>query len=180
MAAATILVLGIPWLAHQLSPTREFARQDLGKAVTAHAVFGGQRMTGFMVVADDTPLPENVPTMHFSTFVEIFKNSDLDELYVGLLNSRSPTVSFALVASARIENGATSNYQYVVPPEVLERRDVIAWQLEGQDRNPNSEGRWFDVTRAEPLGEVARWSPNHAEDTRAVRLRANNAAKSIF
>jgi hypothetical protein len=153
MAAATLLFLGIPSLAHQLSPAREFARKGLSPSPTAHIVLGGHRMAGFLVVADDAPLLENVPTMHFSTFVEIFKNSELNEVYVGLLNSLAPTVSFAFVSSARIEKGKISNYQYLVPPEVLERRDVIAWQFEGEERNPNSDGRWFDVTRAKPLGE---------------------------
>jgi hypothetical protein len=153
LATATLLLLGIPWLAHQLSPTREFARKDPGPGATAHIVYGGHRMTGFLVVADNAPLPQNVPTMHFSTFAKIFKNSGLDEVYVGLLSSRAAAIPFAFVSSARAEKGAYSIYQYVAPPEVLKRRDVTAWQFEGEDHNPNSDGRWLDVTRAEPLGE---------------------------
>lgn len=153
LAIATLLLLGIPWLAHQLSPTREFAHKDPSPGATAHIVYGGHRMTGFLVVVDNAPLPQNVPAMHFSTFANIFKNSGLDEVYVGLLSSRAPAVPFAFVSSARVEKGAYSIYQYVAPPEVLKRRDVTAWQFEGEDHNPDSDGRWLDVTRAEPIRE---------------------------
>ena len=153
LAMVILLFLSIPWLAHQLSPTREFARKDLEPEATAHIVYGGHRMTGFLVVADEAPLLKNVPTMHFSTFVRIFKNSELDKVYVGLLSSRAPSIPFAFVSSARVEKGAFSNNQYVVPPEVLERRDVTAWQFEVEVHNPNEYGGWLEVTRAEPLAE---------------------------
>ena len=156
LAIATLLFLGIPWLAHQLSPTREFARKDIEPGAAAHIVYGGHRMTGFLVVADETPLPKNVPAMHFSTFVSIFRNSGLDKVYGGLLSSRAPTIPFAFVSSVRGEKGEFSISKYVVPPEVLERRDVAAWKLEGEMHNPGTGGRWLDVTRAEPLGSVVK------------------------
>jgi hypothetical protein len=153
LAIATLLVLGVPWLAHQLSPTREFARRDIAPGATAHVVYGGHRMTGFLVVADGAPLLKNVPTMHFSTFVSIFKNSGLDKVYAGLLSSRAPGIPFAFISSVMVEKGEFSISKYVVPPEVLARGDVTAWRFEGEMHNPGTSGRWLDVTRAEPLAE---------------------------
>jgi hypothetical protein len=153
LAIITLLFLGVPWLAHQLSPTREFARKDLEPGATAHIVFGGHRMTGFLVVSDGAPLLKNVPSMHFSTFVSIFKNSGLDKYFVGLLSSRAPAIPFAFVSSVRVEKGEFSICKYVVPPEVLERRDVTAWKFEGEIHNPGTSALWLDVTRAEPLAE---------------------------
>jgi hypothetical protein len=62
-------------------------------------------------------------------------------------------VPFAFVAAPRVEKGTPSHFQYVVPVEVVERRDVAAWRLEIRDWNRTTPRGpfWFYVPRAEPL-----------------------------
>ncbi len=51
-----------------------------------------------------------------------------------------------------MEKGITSRYQYIVPPEVIERRDVPAWHfdLKRWGYKPGHIEYWFYVTRAVP------------------------------
>ena len=39
---------------------------------------------------------------------------------------------------------------YIVPPEVMERRDVAAWRFELKPWGDKPAGSWFFVTKAEP------------------------------
>jgi hypothetical protein len=57
------------------------------------------------------------------------------------------------VFTPRLEKGSGSQYQYIVPPEVVERHDVGAWHfdLKQWGYRPGGYGEyWFYVTKAKP------------------------------
>ena len=60
---------------------------------------------------------------------------------------------FGFVFAPRVEKGSNSGTLYIVPAEVLERRDVSAWHFDlkqwGDKQNGYSQ-YWFYVTEAEP------------------------------
>jgi hypothetical protein len=67
----------------------------------------------------------------------------------------TPPLPFGFVFAPRLEKGTFSANQFIVPADVIERRDVSAWhfQLKRWEYKPNGYGEfWFYVTKAEPLG----------------------------
>jgi hypothetical protein len=142
---------GIPWLAHRLSPAAELVGGAPAATAEEALVFGGRRISGFLVVADGEPLRSDIPTLHLSTFAEYIKLSVVELYYQGLLQPRTPDVPFGFVYIPKLRGW--SNPRYIVPAHVLEQRDVPAWRFTIAEWNLKSPGRsyWFYVTRAEPL-----------------------------
>jgi hypothetical protein len=107
-------------------------------------------MVGFFIVPDGAPLRSDVPTLHLSTFARIMSNM---EHWQGLLNPFPPRLPFGFVFAPRLDLPAPSVYQYIVPAEVMLRRDVRVWWFELEDwhRNRLYGPYWFYVKRAEPL-----------------------------
>ena len=150
-AIVALLFFSIPWLAYRLWPGRQLViSQPLSNAAEA-VVFGGRRMSGFLVVPDGIALRKDVATVDFSTFSEIVKQSGIEQ-YQGLVNPRAPKTPFGFVYAPRLDS-KRSNYQYIVPSDVIERRDVRAWRFELKEwqRKPSFGPYWFYVTRAEPV-----------------------------
>jgi hypothetical protein len=151
--AAALLLIGTPWLAYQFDPGRDI-RGSMGPlAPTEHVILGGTRMTGFLVVADDAALRHDVPTIHLSAFADIVRASGIEEQQ-GLLHPRMPDVPFGFVFAPLVEVGPESYIKYVVPPEVIERRDVWAWRIQVKDdwqTKPGLDLWWLKVERADPL-----------------------------
>jgi hypothetical protein len=52
------------------------------------------------------------------------------EAYQDLIHPVSPSLPFGFVFAPRMERGVDSTALYIVPPEVLERRDVQAWRFD--------------------------------------------------
>ena len=119
-----------------------------------HLVFGPPRMTGFLIVADGTPLRKDIPSLHLSDFARMLKQGSLEDNQ-GLLNPQAPSVPFGFVGAPRVETRVTTSHQYIVPAEVMERRDVPFWRFEVINWQVNPAAvygpYWFYVTRAEPL-----------------------------
>lgn len=176
LAVAAVLFAGVPWVAYRFSPARDLLTRlaggrgegELWNAPAGEAskfcvrgspatncpvavVFGGRRMSGFLVVPDGAPLRVDVPTVSMSTFAEIVGASEIEK-YQNLIHPDAPDAPFAFVFAPGL--GRTiSDYLYIVPSEVLERRDVAAWRFEVEDwqRTPQKGPCWFKVRRAEPL-----------------------------
>jgi hypothetical protein len=75
------------------------------------------------------------------------------ELDQGLLHPVTPPLPFGFVFAPRVEKGALSFNQFIVPADVMERRDVPVWHFKlGPWRHkPDAQGNyWFYVTKAEP------------------------------
>jgi hypothetical protein len=149
---AAVLFVGIPWVAHRLSPVEEVAGARLSAKRGEAFVFGGRRMSGFLVVKDGEPLRNDVATLHLADFEATIKQSGVEN-YQGLLHPVMPALPFGFVIAPRLEKNIGSYRQFIVPAEVLERRDVPAWHfyLTSWRHKPNDLGeQWFFVTKAEP------------------------------
>ena len=75
------------------------------------------------------------------------------EIYQDLIHPSLPPLPFGFVFAPHLENGSVSAALYIVPPEVLERRNVQAWHfdLKRWGNKPGGYGEyWFYVTKAEP------------------------------
>jgi hypothetical protein len=149
---AAVLFIGIPWVAHRLSPVEEVAGERLLAKRDEAFVFGGRRMSGFLVVGDDEPLRSNVPTLHLADFEAVIQQSAVEN-YQSLLHPVMPTLPFGLIIAPRLEKDTGSYQRFIVPADVIERRDVPAWHfdLTTWQRKPTDLGvEWFFVTKAEP------------------------------
>ena len=118
-------------------------------------MLGGRRLAGFLVLPDEMLLRKETPSLHLSEFEAIIKQSDI-ETYQGLLHPELPPLPFGLIFAPRLEKDGQSIYKFIVPPEVMERRDVQAWRLhvkrwQPQSIPPGFGDIWLYVTSAEPL-----------------------------
>jgi hypothetical protein len=145
-----VLFVTVPWIAHALSPVRAIAGAKLLQEKDEAFVFGGRRMSGFVVVRDDEPPRHDIPTLHMSDFEAALHQG-------GIENSQAllhQTLPFGFMIAPRLEKDALSYRGFVVPPEVLERSDVPAWHFRLTE-DPAGIGwgnLWFYVEMAEPLG----------------------------
>jgi hypothetical protein len=146
------LFVCIPWIAHRFSPISAMGGNSLVPKRDEAFVFGGRRMSGFLVVGDGLPLRSDVPTLHLAEFEAIIELSDV-ETYQGLLHPVTPPLPFGFVFAPRLEKGAFGANQFIVPADVIERRDIRAWHFHLEPWHPKSNGfgeLWFYVTKAEP------------------------------
>jgi len=146
---AALLYFAVPSLAHHLSPAKGISG---GAVVSTNEaiVFGDRRIVGFLVVADGTPLRNDIPTVHFSKFSRMIERSNI-EFYQGLIHPEVPPLPFGFIFAPRLESNAGSGFQFIVSPEVLERGDVAAWRFKISEwqRKPPYGPYWFTVTSAE-------------------------------
>lgn len=121
-----------------------------------HYIYGGKRVSGFIIVSDhDEPL-KNVPSMTLSDFQAIIKISGV-EFYQGLVvDNAPPPTPFAFIYAARAEPRALSGYSYIAPPDVLLNKTVLVWRLTLQDwhKKPDLPAYWLLVTHAEPVANA--------------------------
>jgi hypothetical protein len=148
---AAALFINIPWMLHRFSPIHAMAGRDIGLKTDEAAVLSGRRMTGFLVVADGSPLRHDIATLNLAQFDAIIRRSGV-EYYQNLIHPVAPPLPFGFVFAPRIEPGVASANQYIVPAEVLERPDVPAWRFKLQRWGYKGIGEyWYRVTHAEPL-----------------------------
>jgi hypothetical protein len=153
LVTAAVLFVAVPWLNHRFSPIPEMARggMDIGLKPGEAAVFGGRRVTGFLVVEDGAPLRRDVATVHFSDFEAMIRRSGVETLQ-NLIHPVTPPLPFGFVFAPRLEKGVYSLNQFIVPAEVIERRDVPAWRFQLQRWGHKGIGEyWYLVPRAEPM-----------------------------
>ncbi len=166
LAAAALLTIcsATPWLVHRfLRPSAYFPPGTplalwQGRAAGERFVFGGSRLTGVLVVADGEPLRTDVPTLHLSDFVDIVRQSGV-EADQPLVTPAPPPVPFGFVESPNLVPGEPTQYEYVVPADVMLRKDVLAWRLstEPMPQKPGGGSFWLQATGATPVrtGAVA-------------------------
>jgi hypothetical protein len=98
------------------------------------------------------PLRNDVPSIHLSDFEGIVRQTGIEQ-YQDLIHSVLPPLPFGFVFAPQLETGGMSFSLYLVPQEVVERRDVPAWHfnLKRWDHTPGGRAEyWSYVTRAEP------------------------------
>jgi hypothetical protein len=152
LIAAAVLFVGVPWTVHHFSSIQAQDKTTPAERENEAFVFGGRRMSGFLVVQNGLPLRSDVPSLHLSEFEAILEHSGL-EYYQDLIHPVLPPLPFGFVFTPRVEKGSSSQYQYIVPPEVVERRDIGAWHfdLKRWGYRPGGDGEyWFYVTKATP------------------------------
>lgn len=148
LATAVVLLLSIPWIEHQVARPAVTARAVPNQQL----VFGGRRMSGFLVVADDQPLRKDVPSLHLTKFAKIVALSN-NEIYQPLLKERVPQLPFGFIVAPRMEAGLDSNNQFIVPARVMLDKNVQAWKFTTADWS-KIEGNsiyWYLVTDAQPV-----------------------------
>lgn len=114
-------------------------------------VAGGSRMTGFLIVSNEDNLRKDVPSIRIGDLKSIVAQSGL-ERYQGLLQPNAPSVPFGFVFAPRLERGSQSGPAFIVPEEVLLRKDVPAWRfkvIRWNNPKPGNE-KWYLVTSASP------------------------------
>jgi hypothetical protein len=150
LIAAGMLFACVPWMAYRLSPMGVSAAPP--EKPNEAFVFGGRRMSGFLVIDDDLPLRDDIPSLHLADFAAILRLSGV-ESYLNLMHPTLPPLPFGFVFAPRLEKGSNSAPLYIVPAEVVERREVAAWHfdLKQWGDKQNGYGDWFYVTTAKPL-----------------------------
>jgi hypothetical protein len=150
-AAILLVILVTPWLVHTaFRPSEYITRKSAGSG--EQFVFGGRRITGVLVVADGEPLRTDVPTVHLSDFASIVRRSGI-ETYQGLVTPKPPPLPFGFILSPQLVIGEPTAHQFIVPPEVMTRKEVRAWRFETADFQPKPGfgPYWLLVTKADPL-----------------------------
>jgi hypothetical protein len=107
---------------HVLPPTRE---EDV-------ILGGGRKMTGFLVVSDETPRPLVTPSLPFSQFEPLLREIPFPMDPTSRAQLERLALPFAFVWGAPIKAPNSSTTFYALPTEVLARSDVWAWWA----RNP--------------------------------------------
>jgi hypothetical protein len=153
LLASALLFFVVPWLAHRVSPVPDL--RSSFQATTRpneHIVFMDGRVTGILVLPDGAELRTDFPTLSSSHFAQFIKASNV-EIYQGLLNPVTPAAPFGFIWAPRLESAATSDFQYIVPAEVIQRSDVTVWRFQVREWNRKQPygPYWFFVENAEAL-----------------------------
>ncbi len=78
LIVAAALFVAVPWMAHRFSPIGAMVGDSLIPKRDEALVFGGRRMSGFLVVEDDLPLSDDVPMIHLADFAAIITQSNVE------------------------------------------------------------------------------------------------------
>lgn len=146
------LLIGGPLVAANFVGHPVSSKIERPSAPNVHYIYGGRRITGYLVVADDQPLPVGVPSIHVTNFAEIIRRSNI-QIYQALVDPVVPHLPFAFITSPRLEKGVSSSFQYIAPPEVIIDQTIPAWKLKIEPWQPKPGGStyWYLVTEAEPV-----------------------------
>jgi hypothetical protein len=154
LIAAAALLVCVPWIAHRLSPIGAMGANGLTEKQDEAFVFGGRRMSGFLVIENHLPLRSDVPTLHLADFEAIIAQGGV-ESDQELLHPVSPPLPFGFVFAPDFAKGPVRSNIFIVPADVVERRSIPAWHFSlkpWHHNNPNAQSGdwWFYVTKAEP------------------------------
>jgi hypothetical protein len=158
VAGVTALLFALPPLGRLLYATPRIHLQNpVGNNGPVAIVGGMARSTGILVVSDDTPLPHGVPSMHFSRFADVVRQSGAEGSQ-GIITPKTPPLPFGftlrpLLSSALGVKLSSGSISLITPPEMVTRRDVEAWEITYSGWNPTGRlysENWFFVTHAEP------------------------------
>ena len=149
LVSVVVMMLFVPALARawRSQKFRQVSAWHLQPA--QQVVLGGASMLGFLVVGDSEAPDPRLPSMQFSDFRRLIAQSGVEQ-YQGLFTPAEPTVPFGFVSAVRAERELSSQYHYIVPPEVLLRREVAYWRFDTIDWNKKDWPYWVMVTRAVP------------------------------
>ena len=105
---------------------------------------GTRRMSGFLVMPDGEQLPRNVPSIHQSEFVQIVRNSGIEQYQALVTPAPIYQPPFAIVSAIPVHHKAPG--LMVLPPEVFLTLDDGPWLFRFTIGK-----MWSRVTEARPL-----------------------------
>jgi hypothetical protein len=156
LIAAAALFVGVPWMAHRFPSIGAMVEATPPQRQGEAFVFGGRRMSGFLVVDDDQPLRDDIPSLHLADFAAMVAQSGVEHDQ-DLIHPILPPLPFGFVFAPRTEKGSNSAPLYIVPAEVVEHRKVPAWHFDlkrWSDSRTRYGEYWLYVTKAAP------WQPS--------------------
>jgi hypothetical protein len=149
IAAMTALFVVVPALSHALA--REFAiRSAIGSRPDEHIVLGGRHLAGFLVIPDHEALPLQVPALHLSRFIELFRFSHWESDFGPIRAGTLPTRPFSFVMGVG-PSGVFGGNLYLAPPAVLQLQQICTWKFTVRSRRSEAPTSliFFEVTAAE-------------------------------
>ncbi len=144
LVLAAALFVCVPWIGHKVDNQKY--SHDLKRSQDGAIVFGGRRMSGFLVIADGESLRTDTSSIHFADFKAIVTQAGIYQI---LLEPFTPALPFGFVFASRMERGAVAPSLFLVPADVLERHDVEMWHFVF-DPDRGRPSLWPYVTKAEP------------------------------
>jgi hypothetical protein len=122
-------------------------------------ILEGRSVTGFLVVPDNTMLPDRVPAIHASQFVQLVKDLGLEENYGKFLDRAMARMPFALVTAARLDVTDDDHQRWnflVAPPGILTNATQGAWKADigGRTGDTGSKDLFLEIAsiRSMPSG----------------------------
>lgn len=149
ISTVAILIVVFPAL-NRLWPGAEWNR--LSKLNALHddtqRLLVGPAVTGFIVVADDAPLPNDLPALHASSFVRLV--TKVEEDFGPFADAALEKIPFAFIAAVRSDiAGAQAEQLYVAPIGILKDLSATAWRVRIDDRLHNDHVR--EITEIQRL-----------------------------
>ena len=119
---------------------RTLLRLEVGRLLNSatvgkgeNVILGGRFVTGFLVVADGTPVLPNVVRFHASDFIYLMHVSAVETEFRLTAQEIRARVPFAFIWAPRLDKPTDQYSIYVAPPVILDRPDVTAWRLRLHD-----------------------------------------------
>ena len=138
---STCLIL--PWAAHKFDPLNSSFLNNVSKNPNEDLYLASRYMTGFVVVADDVPMPTTVPAMSMKAFTQIVINSGIEQ-YEDLVSVAPPATPFAIVAAPGLV--ANGGRLLILPPDVFLDRATVGWKVRYVGGS-----YWRRVAHADPI-----------------------------
>ena len=141
------LLLITPTLSHRLlrdSATNWRAEKN------AATIAGGDKMTGFLVQADEAKAITSVPSLSISSFTAMIEKARLEAPWRQSFIARLPPPPFALVWSPQTRLRRFGVELYVAPAFIFGYPDVREWLLELEEPAWQEQSTIAFVTRASP------------------------------
>jgi hypothetical protein len=151
LVAISAIFLFVPAFSHMLTEREIASHGPIGRpAENEHILAGGKRISGFLVVADEVVAGTGIPTLRWSTFVELIEMIRLQNEFGPFLNDLAGKTPFAFVTGVRFD-ALGQQLLYIAPTELIEQRDAWAWKLTLLPLETNSSPIFRRVLTAEKL-----------------------------
>ena len=125
--SSIVLCLIVPGLAHKMDLLGSKAYEGREVADDEDVFLGAGHMSGFLVLPDNAPLVTVVPSISYSSFTAIIRNSAIEQYEPLVVAPPAITPPFAMLAAIPLNKERSA--LLIAPTEVMTRSDVPAWKL---------------------------------------------------
>lgn len=144
IALVAFLSLVVPGLAYKWDILEGQRYKSVTTNEEEELLLATKHMSGFLVVPDGVLMPNAPPSIPWSAFVAIVKNSGIEQYQKLIAPALASSPPFGVVAAPRYKK--RSNGLLIVPPRILEDRDTSAWKV-----RLVGDKYWYRVVQAEPV-----------------------------